>query len=242
MRILLALTLLGAAIGARTLPSTSSFSVIARPTSVEVHGDTVRVILDVRNAATSNRDLFVFTVDAPTPALNVEQLGSPAVWDVDVAKEFGRSVASWGFISPHVAPGRAAPALAFSALGLPGVVRYWAEPWIPADTIESADVPVASAVPGPGNSAADSGVTIGIVPFPADRSRAALLARLGTLLQDACTRGWIDNQGVCTSLEVKIRHGDARALLNELEAQRGKHLNELAYFLLVGNVRALPPS
>jgi hypothetical protein len=103
-------------------------------------------------------------------------------------------------------------------------------------------VPNAPQPTGPGAFSNDSGVTLGVVPFPADRSRAALLARLDGLVADACARGWIDNQGVCTSLQVKIQHDQTGALLNELDAQRGQHVNDLAYFLLVGNVRALPTS
>jgi hypothetical protein len=66
--------------------------------------------------------------------------------------------------------------------------------------------------------------------------------RLSGLLTDVCARGWVDNQGICNSLRVKIQHDETRALLNELEAQRGKHVNDLAYFLLAGNVWALPAS
>jgi hypothetical protein len=220
----------------------STLSIRVEPASLEVHGDTVRIAYRVTNATASTSKLFEFTVDAPAPALRVEAPPRTRQWFIVTAKDYGRSVANWGFIDPLLGPGKASPSLAFSARGLPGLVKYWGGPFIPPDTVETADVTVAEDAPaGPGNFAADSGVTIGIVPFPADRSRAALLARLRGLEQDACARGWIDNAGVCTSLQVKIEHGDTGALLNELEAQRGKHVNDLAYFLLSGNVRALPP-
>lgn len=225
----------------------STLSIRVEPASLDVHGDTVRIAYRVTNATASTSKLFEFTVDAPAPALRVEAPPRTRQWFIVTAKDYGRSVANWGFLGASLAPGTASPLLAFSARGLPGIVQYWGTPWIAPDTIEvSDDLPPSvrgegTGPRGPGNFAADSGVTIGIVPFPADRSRAALLARLRGLEQDACARGWIDNAGVCTSLQVKIEHGDTGALLNELEAQRGKHVNDLAYFLLSGNVRALPP-
>ena len=60
---------------------------------------------------------------------------------------------------------------------------------------------------GPGAFANDSGLTVGVVPFPTDRSRAALLTRLDGLPVDACARGWIDNQGICIILQRKMTRG-----------------------------------
>jgi hypothetical protein len=240
MRVLVTFLLCGAAFAQASPQRKPTFSISVEPTAIAIRGDSVRIVLDVRNRPTSERDLFVFTVDAPSPAVTVEQLGPPHFWDVDMAKEYGISVATWGFIEPQITPGHASPPIAFSAVGLPGIVRYWAEPWVAPDTVDDGDVHVAAASPGPWNAAADSGVTLGIVPFPANRSRDALLERMKGLMEDACDRHWIDNGGVCTSLRVKLEHDDVGALLNELDAQRGMHVNALAYFLLVGNARALP--
>lgn len=225
----------------------STLTIRVEPASLEVHGDTVRIAYRVMNAPMSTSKLFEFTVDAPAPALRVEAPPRTSQWFIVTATDYGRSVANWGFLGSSLPPGKASPLLAFSARGLPGIVEYWGTPWEAPDTVDVGDdVPPSvrgeSTGPrGPGNFATDSGLTVGIVPFPSDRSRAALLMRLKGLEQVACARGWIDNLGVCTSLRVKIDHGDTDALLNELEAQRGKHVNDSAYFLLVGNVRALPP-
>ena len=182
----------------------------------------------------------MFTVDAPSRALRVEIPANASKRDYDTGTEFGRSVASWGFMR-SLMPGTTSPALSFSAVGLPGVVKYWATPLVAPDTVETPDVPAKAGGPiGPGNTATDSGYTVGVVPFPADRSRAALLVRLGRLTRSACDRGWIDNAGVCNSLLVKIREENSGALMQELVAQRDKHVNATAYFLLMGNVQALP--
>jgi hypothetical protein len=221
-----------------------TLSIQVLPSSLEVHRDTVRIAYTVTNALTSTSELFDFTVDAPAPALKVEKPRQAPEWDINTAREYGRSVARWGFIEPMLLPGKTSPPLAFSALGLPGIVKYWGDPWIPPDTVDDGDVPVQTPTTpaGPGAFADDSGVTVGVVPFPKDRSRAALLRRLSGLVTDACARGWVDDRGVCNSLRVKIQHDETRALLSELEAQRGKHVNDVAYFLIAGNVWALRSS
>ncbi|MGB5675491.1 MAG: hypothetical protein WBO43_13175 [Gemmatimonadota bacterium] len=76
---------------------------------------------------------------------------------------------------------------------------------------------------------------------------AYLLSSLG----EACDLGWVDDTtGVCHSLEVKLEQAQAsiqadrpsarnqiQAFLNELEAQRGQHVNENAYWLLTVNAQ-----
>ncbi|MEX2602787.1 MAG: hypothetical protein WD361_01225 [Gracilimonas sp.] len=77
---------------------------------------------------------------------------------------------------------------------------------------------------------------------------------LQTFRYQACEElGWVTNHGVCNSLEVKIRNvkrhiergqlkqaGNVlRAFLNEVDAQRGKHITEEGYALLNFNARYL---
>lgn len=221
-------------------PFSPKLSIAVEPSALESSGDTVRVSYRVTSSEQSTSELLMFTVDAPSRALRVEIPANASKRDYDTGTEFGRSVASWGFMRSLI-PGATSPALSFSAVGLPGIVKYWATPLVLPDTVETPDVPAKAGQPvGPGNSAADSGYTVGVVPFPSDRSRIALLARLDRLTRSACARAWVDNAGVCNSLLVKIRQGDDDALMHELDAQRGKHVNATAYFLLAGNVQALP--
>jgi hypothetical protein len=245
MRILLSLGLAGTTVLAGA-PDTgrhaaTALSIRANPVLVTVQGDTTRIAYAVTNTVTSTAELFAFTVDAPVRVLRVEKPAPLLQWHV-TRRLAGRSVASWSFIETQLGVGQTSPPLAYAAVGLPGLVTYWARVYVPPDTVEPPDVADAPRATGPGAFANDSGTTVGVVPFPIDRSRGALLARLGALLSDVCARGWIDNAGVCTSLRTKIEHEQTGALVNELDAQRGKHVNDLAYFLLVGNVQALPPS
>ncbi len=220
----------------------TKLSIGVRPSSLEVRGDTVRVSYEVTNVPASTLKLSMFTIDARTRAIRVERPMGVPKREYGTYTDFGFNVAGWSFLRPLL-PGRTSPALAYSAAGLPGLVTWWAAPFVAPGREEPADVEVAaSATDGPGRTAADSGITVGIVPFPADRSRAALLARLDGLITQSCTLGWVDSAGECNSLKVKVRSGAAEALLNELEAQRGKHVNDAAYFLFSGNARALPAS
>ncbi len=98
------------------------------------------------------------------------------------------------------------------------------------------------------------GLTIGPMQSPTGLMPAALLDRLGGLKHQALALGWIFGpgaDGVVQSLDAKLTaakaalaRGDAKAaegqlaaFVNELEAQRGKHLNDDAYFMLKANAQ-----
>jgi hypothetical protein len=69
-------------------------------------------------------------------------------------------------------------------------------------------------------------------------------------LSQACALGWVKTPGICNSFEVKLKHaldallqndlglarGQLVAFQNELSAQHGKQVNELAFALLNTNV------
>jgi hypothetical protein len=194
MRALSTLAVLGSLFLAPTR-SPVQLSVAVEPISLDVRGDTARVGYSVTNASSSTMKLFMFTVDAPAPAIRVEAPPKSANSYINTGTSFGRSVASWGFLK-RLAPGMTSPPLAFSAIGLPGIVKYWATPFVAPGREETPDVRIVSGAPiGPGNTAADSGLTVGVVPFPTDRSDAVLNARLRTLLARACgDLGWIGSE------------------------------------------------
>jgi hypothetical protein len=74
-----------------------------------------------------------------------------------------------------------------------------------------------------------------------------------SLLEEACARGEISPEGVCRSLEQKLRAAQAalergqphtavnvlHAFINHLEAQRGKHISEEAYLRLKAGAEAV---
>jgi hypothetical protein len=150
-------------------------------------------------------------------------------------------VASWGWLAALPRNGQTVTHLSYEAVGLPGIVRYRAE----------RDVPVHEAGPGELDDdpkplsfeTSDSnlvvGKTIGVVAFPADRTPAGLLAWLRGQLREACGLGWIDDANVCRSLETKLMSEGLGALPKELDAERGKHVNETAHTLLTAAVASL---
>lgn len=99
-----------------------------------------------------------------------------------------------------------------------------------------------------------SGTTIGAQVLSAQDSRPApLAARLIRLKDQAAGLGWIKDPGTVTSLNQKLRSvqtalrrgrtkaakGALNAFLNEIEAQRGVHLDDNAYYLLKANAEYL---
>ena len=187
----------------------------------------MRIAYRVTNARQSSADLASFAVDAQPLATRMDGFGSGS--DVDVHVDSLASVARWRFLRP-LTPGAVSPTLAFAGIGLPGVVRYRAASTVTRDSSSAA-----------ASAATDSGFTVGIVPFPADRSRGALGVRVVGLILESCARSWIDDRKVCDRLFETLLQEDDRAVVRELDAQRGRHVNELAYLLIASNMRALPP-
>ena len=97
------------------------------------------------------------------------------------------------------------------------------------------------------------GWTIGPTALPVDFDAPVWLDTLISYKHQALALGWIDNQGVANSLDQKLdnaksqlQKGDTtaakntlRALVNEVEAQNGKHLTSEAFALLKYNAEYL---
>jgi hypothetical protein len=151
----------------------------------------------------------------------------------------------------HLPPGQQTLPLVVEAPGLPGVVSAWVQGYFPPPQLTAADtLPV---VP-PSDPLAQNSVAlpvVGIEPMPSQRDPAALLDRLSSLANHACTElRWITHEGTCRSLMAKLAQatraleanrtagarGELEAFGNELDAQHGsepgKHVNDNAYWLL----------
>ncbi|KHF27390.1 Bacterial Ig-like domain (group 2) [Paenibacillus sp. P1XP2] len=65
---------------------------------------------------------------------------------------------------------------------------------------------------------------------------------LGELVRHFANRGWIDNQGIANSLLKKLQKRNAGSFIQEVEAQKGKHISaEAAEFLQRDAGRLLNP-
>jgi hypothetical protein len=215
----------------------------------------------VVNLATSSDSLYEFMVEARSRPSRVLRPAAPGHWSTFM--RFGqRTVAGWTFLEPLVKPGQSTAALVYQAVGLPDIAHYsalrYTEP-VEGELGESGDtVPPPPVTRGSGIFPAGpdrvGGVTVGIVPIPAGATVASLTNRLRTLLGRTCgDLGWINQNGVCHSLDVKLLHatealaaaatGKARieieAFVHELDAQHGeqpgKHVSVAAYALLRPN-------
>ncbi|MFO7888919.1 MAG: hypothetical protein R6V04_01115 [bacterium] len=85
------------------------------------------------------------------------------------------------------------------------------------------------------------------------QSNISLAEMMTADVEDAYKKGWIDNKGIYNSLSKKLENAQKQlekgktkqalnhlnAFLNQLKAQKGKHVNEEAYNLLHFNVEAL---
>jgi hypothetical protein len=214
------------------LPAQTNLSVDVHVSRVSVRADTIRVEYRVRNAADSREDLWEFTVEAPSGVIRIDHPRPHANWDASTTYKT-LSVASWASLRTHVSPGAMTPPLVFEALGLPGLVRYWAMGWFPVPEYDPEEVlpPPMS----PREAIAESNIegrTVGIDSFPADRTPRALLGRLHGLLDTTCGElGWIQSAPLCHRLRTKLEQADqsvVRSKTNSARAQLHDFLKELA--------------
>ncbi len=226
-----------------TVTHAPGFDVVVAPALLDLAADSVTLSYVVTVLPTARDSLTSFMVDAPG-VLHVRASNAWAgAWTSTSWHE--RATAGWGADSAFLAPGSSTPPLVYSARGAVDIVRYWAEADGPVDTVDT--VLASDSIPTPPSAdtavtlRGTTGLTVGVGPTPVDRSPGGLASRLSHLITRACRLGWVDERGVCNSLGAKVRPDSASlgALLDELGAQRGKHVSEAAFVLLSANARML---
>lgn len=211
--------------GMDTVIHAPGFDVSVVPRLMALTPDSVTLSYVVTVVPTTSDSLTSFMVDAPGILHVQAPPGVPGWWTS--MSWHARPTAGWGADSAFVAPGLSTPPLTYSARGAVDIVRYWAEVDAPLDTVDT--VLASDSIPAPPSAdtavtlRGTTGRTVGVGPMPVDLSPEGLAARLANLVTRACELGWVDDQGVCNSLSVKVRpdSGSLGALLNELDAQRG---------------------
>ncbi len=186
-------------------------------------------------------------------SLTPNVLASPVGWTSYVARA-GEPMVRWAAIKDFPA-GSSDTGFDIEVPSLPGIVQALVVGFIePAQLPTFPDGEAPADVPG--TSILDNSVkvsTIGPVPIPSAVDPAAFLTSIIALKETAFNLGWIDNRGIRTSLDAKlsasarsIARGDAstarnqlQALLNEIDAQGGKHLTPEAISLLKFNIQFL---
>lgn len=206
--------------------------------------------LRIAVAASSAQSLLSFYLDAPVPVVgdtaHLVFAGISGHWMV-MTRFADRRVTSWTNARRPTPAGETTPRFLISGQGVFGLVRYWtafpedpAEPdSMPAerpDSIPTIDTIVRTNGP--------TGWTVGIVAPPPVESAIAATDRLRSSVSTLCDLDLISPIGVCTSLQANLASPTPRldAIAQELEAQRGKHISEGAYWILVDRLDHLRQS
>lgn len=163
--------------------------------SLTLRGDTAGVTYTILNRSTSRDSLFTFTIDAPAGVKSIPTPQPKTSYSV-LGSYRGRPVADWAFLD-LLAPSVTSIPLYFESVGPPGIVTAWFGKDVPV-VEESADtLPDDRLV-----NYSVQGKSVGVDPWPSDRTPKALIARLRTLTQTSCTAPltWITSSTLCTKL------------------------------------------
>jgi hypothetical protein len=164
-----------------------------------------------------------------------------------------RSAGFNGF--PNIAPGDSLNGFVMMSRGLPSIRKFSTQPsfdvnkYFPSIEDTSANGMPIAIMDSIRNSLNYNGFTIGpsLPPVPFNASDFA--ETLYSYTSQACKLKWIDNKGICQSLQAKLKNvqkqlgigktkaavTNLQAFLNEVEAQKGKHLTGEGYGLLYYN-------
>jgi hypothetical protein len=168
-----------------------------------------------------------------------------------------RSAGFNGF--PNIAPGESLKGFEMMSRGLPSIRKFTARPsfdvdkYFPSIEDTSKNAMTIAEMDSIRNSLNYSGFTIGPSLPPVPFSDRVFSDTLMSYTSQACNLKWIDNKGICQSLQTKLQNvqkqlgkgktktaiNDLQAFLNEVGAQKGKHLTSEGYGLLYFNGKYL---
>jgi hypothetical protein len=214
-----------------------------------------RYLLTNKVSSMARSPVFWLQIPCPMGESDVT-VSAPAPWFALVAALEGAQYCHYSPGTFNFTPGTTLEGLELSTVWLPTVVDV--------RVVGAANRPLwpseEGMVPGAVYDLADQvqGYTGGWVTLPAvgpgypPEALADPAEGLGLVRSDlarACELEWISPRGVCNSLEQKLENasraldrgqpnaarGELGALVAELDAQRGKHVNENAYWLLKTN-------
>lgn len=208
----------------------------------------------MKNAAPAGGGPDIFLI-ALMPCNDPRAAASSAGWSSEVDQVDLLASRVCEFVAPTdsaLAPGSILPDASVRSGWLPGlgkaIVSCVAEPpvWPSGEATPVAAFDTANRV----NDAYVGGKRVDmVVPAKDPTSFSVPDHGVGLVLTDlgrACGLGWVQEPGICNSLGVKLKHAQAallaggtqagraglEAFRNELAAQRGKHVGELAFQLL----------
>jgi len=213
-------------------------------------GDTVSIAYRIANRRESAEPVSTFYVETPSPAIRVTLPGPTTIWFAsDSIADY--PIVSWSALDTAlIGAGKTSPDLSFSAIGIPGIVDAHVEGYYPPpELIEDSLVAEPDFLTTLKTHAIHVRV-VGVHVLDKSLGAAAFITRLETLRAESCTLGWVSNTGICQSIRAKldaalaavqrgqgsVASNQLKALLNEVDAQRGKQVNDSAFHLLRANV------
>lgn len=143
---------------------------------------------------------MMFIVDAPAHVSYISRPNPDSLWSADTLLYGVQPAAIWGVLG-LLAPTATTPSITFESTGLPGIETTWAQGSWPIPTCCDDDPD-----PPPSDNLLEMhsvmGKTVGVDPWPSDRSSQALLARLRSLTQMSCAAPllWIADAALCSQL------------------------------------------
>jgi hypothetical protein len=110
------------------------------------------------------------------------------------------------FLHDYVAASTTTPVIHYEAVGVPGILAFWAGGYFPVPVGGDEAETDSTSAPDPFVTQMITGQTVGVEPWPTDRSAQALLARLKTLSQTSCAAplSWITDSTLCTQLTADL--------------------------------------
>jgi hypothetical protein len=184
--------------------------------SLVVQGDTMVLTYSLYNRSTSHDSLYTFTVDAPARVKSITTPQPQTKYDADSIYR-GRSVADWAFLS-LLPPGANSVALTFQSVGVPTIVSDWAGGNYPLLEENAAD----STYDDPLKYRTVSGKTVGVEPWPSDRTPKALIARLRSLTRTSCAPPlkWITASSLCTELIASLDQAETNRTARDVNKSK----------------------
>lgn len=188
--------------------------------------------------------------ESTTPKMLPVGLWSPANWNsgLSVLGEAG-----WGSddVQYRILPGQSLSGFQITSRGIPGLRYFIIEPKLIPPSEES-DI-TNEQIQEVEDKVAFKGKILGPTAPPADFKPIDFLNTIITMKHEAFNLGWITNQGVEQSLDAKLENAKNKleqgntnaaknileAFINEVEAQKDKHLTSEGYGLLKYNVEYL---
>jgi hypothetical protein len=199
----------------------------------------------------------LYTITIPVPG-SITDIGVPnnKWWGRFVNSQKAIKWSNTGADTLGIQPGRKEHGFIFTSIGLPGIITIYANTYIGYGNMPDEGPTGKIRIKADSILMAHQNVkikSVGPIPFPSPFISHKFIALLNNYISYSCTNKWIDNKGLCQSLRAKLKNVHKRlgkgntkaavtslqAFINEVEAQKGKHLTGEGYGLLYYNGKYL---